>query len=111
MDFRLAVTGCAWVLALTATPALAQPPAPPRADAADPAARVPAPAYSSAFSGYRGWRDEPPLGWRETNDAVGRIGGHLGMFGGAATTTAPSAPAAAAAQPAAQHHHGHGGMK
>jgi len=49
---------------------------------ADPQAAVPAPAYTSAFAGYRPLRDEPLAPWREVNDEVARVGGHIGMFGG-----------------------------
>jgi hypothetical protein len=31
--------------------------------------------YRSAFDGYRGFEDAPPVPWREANDNVGRIGG------------------------------------
>jgi hypothetical protein len=31
--------------------------------------------YRSAFSGYRGFADQPVAPWRESNDTVGRIGG------------------------------------
>ncbi|MBY0267172.1 MAG: hypothetical protein K2W84_12215 [Burkholderiales bacterium] len=70
---------------------------------------MPATSYSSAYTGYRSWRDEPPASWRAANDEAARIGGHIGMFGGGAGT-APATPGAAA-KPAPQHHHGHGGMK
>jgi hypothetical protein len=50
---------------------------------ADPQAKVPAPAYVSAFASYRPLRDEPLAPWREINEEVARIGGHIGMFGGA----------------------------
>ncbi len=36
------------------------------------------PAYRSAFADYRNFKDEPMGSWRETNDAMGRLGGHMG---------------------------------
>lgn len=50
---------------------------------ADPAAPVPAVKYDSAFSGYRGFREEPLAPWRGVNDEVARVGGHIGIVGGA----------------------------
>jgi hypothetical protein len=50
---------------------------------ADPQAKVPAPAYDSAFAGYQPLRDDALVPWREVNDEVARVGGHMGMFGGA----------------------------
>lgn len=97
MGIRLAVIGCAWTFAVHA-----QPPASPQLEAVNPAAKVPAPAYSSAYAGYRSWRDEPPAAWREANDEAARIGGHLGMF-----KPQPQTPVA----PAAPHAGHHGGTK
>ena len=51
--------------------------------AADPAAPAPAAKYESAFSGYRGYREEPLATWREVNDEVARAGGHIGIMRGA----------------------------
>ena len=47
---------------------------------ADSAAAVPAPVYSSAFTGYQPLRDEKPASWRNANDEVARAGGHIGIF-------------------------------
>ena len=62
---------------------------------ADPAAPAPAVKYESAFTGYRGFREEPLAPWRAVNDEVARVGGHLGIVGGAglgAGKPAPKAP-------------------
>ena len=48
---------------------------------ADPAARVPAVTYQSAFQGYTPWREPKTVPWRVLNDEVGRAGGHGGIFG------------------------------
>ncbi len=70
---------------------------------ADPAAKTPAVKYESAFTGYVPYREEKIAPWRDLNDEVGRVGGHVGMFGGAghgsAGKAAPSKPASG--QPAA----------
>jgi len=49
-----------------------------RPDPADPGASAPAPAYESAFRGYRPYRHPDLARWREANDEVGRAGGHAG---------------------------------
>ena len=37
------------------------------------------PVYRSALNGYRPYRtDEPLRPWRDANDEVGRLGGHMG---------------------------------
>ena len=45
-------------------------------------ARVPQVKYESAFENYAPYREQPLATWREVNDEVARVGGHLGMFGG-----------------------------
>jgi hypothetical protein len=70
---------------------------------ADPRAPAPAARYESAFAGYVPYREEKLAPWREVNEEVGRVGGHVGMFGGghgghAGAKPGPSKPAAA--QPA-----------
>lgn len=54
-----------------------------RPEPTDPATPVPAFRYDSGFAGYRGFRDEPLAPWREVNDDVARIGGHIGIVRGA----------------------------
>ena len=73
MHWRLPV----FLLAATAAAAGAQTTAPP-AHAADPAnaqATVPRAVHSSAFAGYRRHAEPAPIGWKEANDTVSRIGG------------------------------------
>ena len=48
----------------------------------DPAAKVPAVKYESAFTGYAPFREEKLAPWREVNDEVGKVRGHAGIFGG-----------------------------
>jgi hypothetical protein len=69
-----------WYLlaALAAGTASGQTPAHP--DPADPAVRVPAPTYRSAFEGYRRLEIGDPPRWREANDEAARIGGHVGIL-------------------------------
>ncbi|MGZ8209723.1 MAG: hypothetical protein ACXWUH_04380 [Burkholderiales bacterium] len=52
--------------------------------------------YESAFSGYRAYRDESIADWRAINDEVGRIGGHIGIVGGAGHSGHGPAKASAA---------------
>ena len=46
-------------------------------------ARVPELKYESAFERYAPYREQPLATWRDVNDEVARVGGHIGMFGGA----------------------------
>lgn len=48
------------------------------------------PPFESAFSGYRGYADEPVAPWRESNDQVRQIGGWRAY---AREAHAPAAPA------------------
>jgi len=66
---------------------------------ADPSAAVPAPAYASAFSGYQPPGTEKTGPWRELNDEVGRIGGHLGIVRGTAPVSKPGQSGGHAAHP------------
>lgn len=34
--------------------------------------------YKSVFAEYRGFREEPVGSWRESNDRMQRLGGHMG---------------------------------
>ncbi|MDH3286632.1 MAG: hypothetical protein OEP48_02735 [Betaproteobacteria bacterium] len=71
----------ALAIAACAPLATAQQPA-PRSGPADPAAPAPVFRYESAFSGYRGFREEPLAPWRDVNDEVARVGGHIGIMRG-----------------------------
>ena len=89
----------------------------------DSSAVVPAVKYESAFTGYMPFRDEKLAPWRDVNDEAARVGGHLGIFGGAAghagqgatkpvvqpPTPTPKTPAQAA--PQMMPGGGHEGMK
>lgn len=68
-----------------------------RANPAAPDAAVPAVKYESAFAGYTPYRDEKLAPWRDVNDEVARVGGHIGIVGGAGHAghrTAPPKPGA-----------------
>jgi hypothetical protein len=69
-----------WLLlaALAAGAAAAQSGA--RPDPADPQARVPAVPYRSAFEGYRSLEEPKRVPWRDANQEVGRVGGHMGVL-------------------------------
>ena len=85
----------------------------PSASPADPQAAAQPARYQSVFSTYTPYQEPGAAHWGALNDEVGRIGGHIGIMGGAgghapgaglpaATTqggqppirTAPQAPAA-----------------
>ncbi len=63
-------------------------------DPADPATAVPPVSYQSVFTGFRGQPDDRQTPWREANDDVRRLRGHLGHVPeSAATKPAPKVPA------------------
>ena len=51
-----------------------------RPDPADPNARVPETAYRSAFDGFRNHELSKQTPWRDANQEVGRVGGHVGIL-------------------------------
>jgi hypothetical protein len=75
------------------TPIAAAQQQPARTNPADPAAQVPAFKYDSAFTGYRSFREEPLVPWRDANDETARAGGHVGIVGGAHGAHGASKPA------------------
>lgn len=104
--FRISTLGGAAIVVALALPAIAQQAANP----ADPAVSVPATQYQSAFGDYRKPQFEQKLDWRQANDAVRDVGGHMGALKDAPASTGlnrSSAPAAPAAGPAAGGHAGH----
>lgn len=86
-----------------------------RPDPADAGAPVPATSYDSVFHNYVSDREPKAAGWKEVNDEVGLIGGHVGHIrgatGGAGRTAAPGGKPVGeltpADQPAASGHAGH----
>ena len=46
------------------------------------------PAYVSAFTDYRAWREPTLIPWKRANEEVGRLGGHAGHLRGDATPAA-----------------------
>jgi len=69
----------------------AQRPAPVDSRAASPSLE-----YRSAFEGYRPYADPELARWREVNEEVGRLNGHIGHVPG---SVPPRAPAASAPKP------------
>lgn len=95
--FRAFVVGVALIYAPLTT--LAQTARPQ--DSVDPKAPAPRASYQSAFEGYRPYVDPESAPWRQVNDEVGRLKGHVGH--------APKPPAGAvkpAAKPTAPSGHG-----
>lgn len=85
--------GIAFALAATVAGAAAAQSA-AKLDPADPKARVPTVEHRSVFEGYRRYAEPEVSGWREANEEVGRVGGHVGMHRqGGATKPAPKPPA------------------
>jgi hypothetical protein len=85
-------------LTLTVTALASAQTAPPRPDPADAKAPTGALVHRGALAAYRSHgAPVPPLGWREANDAVERIGGWRAYAreANAAPTPAASAPGAA----------------
>lgn len=78
-----------------ATSAAAQQPQ--RPDPGDPKARAPAVEHRSALEGYRRYAEPEVAAWREMNQEVGRVGGHLGIVRGQSGATKPGAKAPAQA--------------
>ena len=80
--FRCGLSAMAFAaLNAGAQSAVPSPVAPPpaassgRPDPIDASTAVPATPHRTALTGYRRLTDEPPRGWRESNDTVTRIGG------------------------------------
>ena len=67
-------------LLLAALPAIAQQRTPAATDAQ---ASVPPLRFESVFTGYKPYQEPQIAPWRDVNDEVGRIGGHLGIMRGA----------------------------
>ncbi len=64
------------------------------------------PTYQSSFAGYRAFKDEPVQAWRESNEAMQHLGGHIGHLNDA---KAGSDGQAAARQGPADDKPSHGG--
>lgn len=78
-------------------------------DPLDAGAKVPRLVYESSLLRYQRLSADEPVGWREANDKVGRIGGWRAY---AREAQRPEAAASdAAAETAKPMHHGHGAEK
>lgn len=66
---------------------------------------LPGVSYESAFTGYRPYVDPELARWREANDEMGRLNGHVGHLPG----SVPPRGAPGNSKPPA--HAGHGGAK
>jgi hypothetical protein len=88
-------TTCIALAACFAGSAAAQSTA--RPDPADPKAATPARPYESSFKDYRPYVEPDVARWRESNEEMGRLGGHIGHVpreSGAATKPGAKPPAA-----------------
>jgi hypothetical protein len=66
-----------------------------------PETRVPALTYQSAFEDYRPYREQELAPWREVNEEVARVGGHIGVMKNAEKSDKPQTEE----KPAAGGHH------
>lgn len=64
-----------------------------KADPLDARTAVPALVHQSAFAAYRAHTEAVPIGWKQANDTVNRIGGWRAYAREAAETNAPPASA------------------
>lgn len=71
-----------------------------RPDPLNAQAAVPAPVYSSSLASYRRHADAEPIGWREANDNVARIGGWRAYARESAAASATPAASASSPTPA-----------
>jgi len=94
-------TACFALAAILAGSATAQTAT--RPEPVDPKAAVPARAYESAFRDYRPYADPEIVRWRQSNEEMGRLGGHVGQV------PRGTGPAKTGAKPPASA--GHGGHK
>ena len=92
---------CFTLAAMFAGSTAAQIPA--RPDPADPKVAGPARPYESAFKDYRPYSDPEIARWRQSNEEMGRLGGHVGHV--PRETGAPVKPGAK--PPAPPSHGGH----
>jgi hypothetical protein len=78
------------------------------------AERLVLPDHASALKAYRPYRDAERSGWREVNDEVGRVGGHIGILkaesdeGAAAPSGQQDGAPPMPRTPSHQGGHGHG---
>lgn len=91
------------LLALNAGSAIAQ--ANPQQTPSSTQDSLPGVAYESAFKGYRPYVDPEPTRWREANDEMGRLNGHVGHLPGSVP------PRGASGNPKPPAHAGHGSVK
>ena len=89
MHWRLPVCLLAAIAATASAQTMA--PLPPAADPANAQAAVPPAMHRSAFAGYRRHAEPAPIGWKEANDTVARIGGWRAYAREAAEPSAPAA--------------------
>lgn len=87
MQFSLMLLLCCAAVASPLTAAAQKPAA--SAGPASAGAAAPPMKYDSAFAGYLPHRDEKVAPWREVNDEVARVGGHIGIMRGAAASPVP----------------------
>ena len=101
MFYRLIAAAAIACAPLAAAAQAAAKPDPAKAKAGTPAA-----AYESAFTGYRPYVDPELARWREVNEEMGRLNGHIGHVPGSVPPRGAAAPT-----PKPHMHSGHGEKK
>jgi hypothetical protein len=71
------------LLAALMSAAAAANAAQPLSGSTDPKSGVPSGQYESVLSGYRPYEEPAIAAWRDVNDEVARVGGHVGIMGSA----------------------------
>jgi len=90
------------VIALAMAPGLAQAGEPPSPVKSPPVAH----SYVSVFEGYRRFKEDAMRPWRDANDVMSRLGGHVGNLGNnAGTPLLPTPGTADKASPGADSRH------
>ena len=97
MFYRLIAAAAIACAPLAAAAQAAAKPDPAKAKAA-----TPAPAYESAFTGYRPYSDPELARWREVNDEMARLNGHVGHVPGSVPPRGAATPTPAPHMPSGQ---------
>ena len=81
-------------------------------DPAKPDAAAPPLKYESAFKGFRPYEEQEVASWRDVNDEVARVGGHVGVLKSSPATEKAGDKQGDFGQGMQPGHQGaHGGMK
>lgn len=85
-----------------------------RPDPAAPQSAAPPLKYESAFEGFRPFQEQEVASWREANEEVARVGGHMGVLKSGQESSVAGRQEGKAAEPGKMmhgHQEMHGGAK